>query len=153
MKKTIKSAIEAHDIPKIRSLVLEMLTKRADSRGTIETVTYAVENVPDLFEKDNGKVYPDLKTETLCETLYADLTDNFSGEKLRLFVEACVSPAPTEIKSHKSSKCAKIIGYIMMALGAAAAIVALCVPLRFLLGIGIGVVMIGSAVTYLNIRS
>ena len=45
------------------------------------------------------------------------------------------------------------IAYIIMALGAAAVIVSLCVSLKFLLGIGIGVIMLGSAVGYRGVAS
>lgn len=47
----------------------------------------------------------------------------------------------------------KIAGYVMMLLSLAAIIVALCIPITWLLGVGIAVFMIATAVTYLNIRA
>ena len=47
----------------------------------------------------------------------------------------------------------KIAGYVMMLLSLAAIIVALCIPITWLLGVGIAVFMIATAVTYLNLRA
>lgn len=47
--------------------------------------------------------------------------------------------------------CGKIINIVIMALGCAAAIVGLCVPVKFLLGLGIGVFMLGTALLYMQI--
>lgn len=45
------------------------------------------------------------------------------------------------------------VGIAIMILGCAAAIVGLCVPVKFLLGLGIGIFMLGTALTYINIRN
>ncbi len=47
----------------------------------------------------------------------------------------------------------KIAGYVMMLLSLAAIIVALCIPITWLLGAGIAVFMIATAVAYLNLRA
>lgn len=47
----------------------------------------------------------------------------------------------------------KIAGYVMMLSSLAAIIVALCIPITWLLGVGIVVFMIATAVTYLNLRA
>ena len=39
-----------------------------------------------------------------------------------------------------------------MTVSAAASIVGLCVPVRFLIGLGIGVIMLGTAIVYLSLR-
>ena len=46
----------------------------------------------------------------------------------------------------------RIVAAIIMILGCAAAIVGLCVPVKFLLGLGIGVFMLGTALLYININ-
>lgn len=56
-------------------------------------------------------------------------------------------------KTERTKKSAvKIIGYVLILMGIAAAIVGICVPVKFLIGLGIGVIMLGSAVTYLGIN-
>lgn len=52
----------------------------------------------------------------------------------------------------KASAVSRKFGYGVMAAGAAAAIVGLCVPVRLLIGLGIGVIMLGSAIVYANLR-
>ncbi len=60
-------------------------------------------------------------------------------------------PINTETpKSGKTSQ-SKIIAYILMIAGAAAAIVGLCVSLKLLMGLGIIIILLGSAVGYLAI--
>lgn len=45
-------------------------------------------------------------------------------------------------------KALRIFGFALMAAGIASAIVGICIPIRFLIGLSIGVIMLGSAVVY-----
>lgn len=53
--------------------------------------------------------------------------------------------------SKPKCNCGRVTGAVMMALGCAAAIVGICVPVNFLIGVGIGVFMLGSAWLYMNL--
>lgn len=188
MKKKLKAAVEAADVPQVRSILVDIIGHGAGDTATIEDVTEAIANTPGIFEPDDGKFYaerPEDMTETLIETLRADLDRNFSLEKVRLYTEVesikardphyfrdrekqmramaeetceglAAAPEPAEPSdqadpAERPAPAARVIGYVIMALGAAAAITALCVPVKFLLGLGIGVFLLGTAVTYMTL--
>lgn len=188
MKKKLKAAVEAADVPQVRSILVDIIGHGAGDTATIEDVTEAIANTPGIFEPDDGKFYaerPEDMTETLIETLRADLDRNFSLEKVRLYTEvesikarrphyfrdrekqmrdmaeeACealaAAPEPAEPSdqadpAERPAPVARVIGFVIMALGAAAAITALCVPVKFLLGLGIGIFLLGTAVTYMTL--
>lgn len=201
MKKKLKAAVEASDIPQVRSILIDIIEHGAGDTTTIEDVTEAISKTPGIFDADDGKFYasrPEEMTETLIESLREDLDRNFSLEKVRLFTEvesikagsphyfrdreknlasvadyACdtlsieeevedgrvtaahVSDTPHECAADAGRNAdgrkpaARIVGYAIMAAGAVAAIVGLCVPVKFLLGLGIGVFLLGTAITYM----
>lgn len=188
MKKKLKAAVEAADVPQVRSILVDIIGHGAGDTATIEDVTEAIANTPGIFEPDEGKFYaerPEDMTETLIETLRADLDRNFSLEKVRLYTEVesikardpryfrdrekqmramaeeagealAAAPEPAEPSdqadpAERPAPAARVIGYVIMALGAAAAITALCVPVKFLLGLGIGIFLLGTAVTYMTL--
>lgn len=185
MKKKLKAAVEAADVPQVRSILVDIIGHGAGDTATIEDVTEAIANTPGIFEPDDGKFYaerPEDMTETLIETLRADLDRNFSLEKVRLYTDvesikarrphyfrdrekqmrdmaeetcealaAAPEPAEPSDPAERPAPAARVIGYVIMALGAAAAITALCVPVKFLLGLGIGVFLLGTAVTYMTL--
>lgn len=188
MKKKLKAAVEAADVPQVRSILVDIIGHGAGDTATIEDVTEAIANTPGIFEPDDGKFYaerPEDMTETLIETLRTDLDRNFSLEKVRLYTEVesikarrphyfrdrekqmramaeetcealAAAPEPAEPSdqadpAERPAPAARVIGYVIMALGAAAAITALCVPVKFLLGLGIGVFLLGTAVTYMTL--
>ena len=167
MKKTLQIAIEANDLPQVRSLLIEMIRRSPGNVPALEDITETISSVPGLFEPDDGKTYaPSARdmTETLIDSLLEDLSCNFSLPKFRLYTETQAlrhadrdyysgreignAPADEYAGNRKNSGMIRRIAYIIMALGAAAVIVSLCVSLKFLLGIGIGVIMLGSAVGY-----
>lgn len=179
MKNTLKAAVEANDLPKIRETLVKIIRSKSDKSVSIDSVTEVIQTTPGLFDKDNGKFYAD-KAENLTakqlDEIADDLKSNFSLEKFRLLTEAyaILAESPdyyadkkqkatakeTVAKSDccksgkkKSVSCGKVFGAIVMALGCAAAIVGLCVPVKFLLGLGIGIFMLGTAFVYINIRS
>lgn len=57
-------------------------------------------------------------------------------------------PGAAASHSARVSKAGRITGYVLIALGLVCLIVGLCIPMRLLLGIGIGAVLVGSAVAY-----
>lgn len=161
MKNTLKKALESNNLPEIRESLIDIIRYKSDEPVSIDTVTEVIETTPGLFDKDNGKYYADSAAELTGEQLdklTEDLKSNFSLEKYRLFTEAYAILAENpgyydkKAASSGSTSPGKIFGFILMVLGCAAAIVGLCVPVKFLLGIGIGVFMIGTAVVYINIR-
>ena len=188
MKKKLKAAVEAADVPQVRSILVDIIGHGAGDTATIEDVTEAIANTPGIFEPDDGKFYaerPEDMTETLIETLRADLDRNVSLEKVRLYTEVesikardpryfrdrekqmramaeeagealAAAPEPAEPSdqadpAERPAPATRVIGYVIMALGAAAAITALCVPVKFLLGLGIGIFLLGTAVTYMTL--
>lgn len=76
-------------------------------------------------------------------------------------IEPVIDSEPAEMKNNdeedygenteSTGKSGKKIGAVIMAIGCAAAIVGLCVPVKFLLGLGIGVFMLGTAFVYMSI--
>ncbi len=179
MKKKLKAAVEAADVPQVRSILVDIIGHGAGDTATIEDVTEAIANTPGIFEPDDGKFYaerPEDMTETLIETLRADLDRNFSLEKVRLYTEVesikardpryfrdrekqmramaeeagealAAAPEPAEPSdqadpAERPAPAARVIGYVIMAL---------CVPVKFLLGLGIGIFLLGTAVTYMTL--
>lgn len=231
MKRKLQSAIDAADIPMIRATLVEMIDSGYNHSDVLNDIAGALAANPDIFVKDDGRHYADSPadmTETLINSLRADLPGNFSVEKFSLLAEsrllthndphyfsrresetveviedadgeidvtstlvdnrttaAHATTLPTSDASDTDIEAADVsdatsllnragsatdsgtkggnavikprkrrgrflrtIGFSLMALGAAAAIVALCVPISFLLGVGIGVIMLGIALAY-----
>lgn len=167
MKNKISKAIQANDIPQVRTLLIEMMSSHAGHTRTILEISETIASTPGIFDPDDGKKYPaphELSEEHL-RILSEDLRQNFSLPKFRLFTEVharivrdpafALKPTAREteeaaIESNKRrhSRPLRMAGYILMALGIVASIVAICIPVRFLIGLGIGVLMLGLAVTY-----
>lgn len=57
MKDTIKQAVKSGDIPQIREILIDSMTRRAGSVAALNDITEAIETVPGLFVKDDGKFY------------------------------------------------------------------------------------------------
>lgn len=168
MKEKLNKAIEANDIVLVKEIVIDAVTNHAGRRETLELVAVAVEKAPHIFVEDDGEKFPaDSKywTETLKLNLREKLKNNFSREKLKLFTEISsdITTHPEKERSEygevvprqkgkSQNKVGKIIGYSVMCVGIVAAIVGLCIPLRLLLGLGIGVFMIGSGITYTALK-
>ena len=216
MKKKLQSALEAADIPAVRTILIEMIDTGYNRTNTLQDITSTLPATPGLFEPDDGKTYAPTAaqmTETLIESLREDLSRNFSLHKFRLFTEArllthgdphyfanrerevteliedpagemeireeiidnritsanvttpgqdcgdvwqtegCCDVAdtasPSDSQPHRAgNKALRVVGLILMLAGAAAAITALCVPVTFLLGVGIGIILLGIALTY-----
>lgn len=177
MKNKIQKAVEANDIPKIRLLLIELMATRAGKTDVLMEISETISSVPGLFEKDNGKTYPsasDITPEGL-EKLRLDLADNFSLPKYRLFTETNARmqrdpnfelqpetppeetlegllTEPEKTKETKPrNKPLQLVGFILIILGAVTSIVGLCVPVRFMIGLGIGVILLGAATAYASL--
>lgn len=212
MRKALQKAIDAHDITGIRMILIDMASKPAGGISSINDITETIIDVPDLFEKDDGREYapsPREMTEDLITSLRDDLYENFSLEKFRLLTEVreiertnpkyfknrtrtvkteeFYPDGTLEITEHivgddivtaevvemeaagepeQESKASgtvaataaryrqfsQLFGYVIILLGVAAAIVGICVPVYFLIGVGIGVMMLGSALVYVMLE-
>lgn len=181
MENAFKEALESNNLPRVRELLIETIRTESGRTAQIETVTEVLETTPGLFDEDNGKRYADSPAEMtpeLTAQLITDLKSNFSLEKFKLLtevyalrvgetpmeqgVEAALesdSPATDEVRNEREAdskprcSCAKTVAAVIMILGCAAAIVGLCVPVKFLLGLGIGVFMLGTALLYVNLSN
>lgn len=176
MENTFKEALEAKDLPKVRELLIEAVTRDPGQTVSIDSVREVLESTPGLFVEDDGRRYaesPDRMTPELTRKLIKDLKNNFSLEKFSLLTETAalhgvgenreadneeeIVKSDSNTASDKASKprcsCAKTTAIIMMILGCAAAIVGLCIPVKFLLGLGIGVFMVGSFFLYSTLKN
>lgn len=90
MRAKFTKTVESNDLFGVRqALADEMLI---DPRGNSfkEMLAYAEEQLPDLYETDNGTVHTQDESEWTKDLLYNlkyDLSKNFSREKLTLFVK------------------------------------------------------------------
>lgn len=178
MRKKIQQALEANDIPQVREILIEAITSRAGNARTLTDIAETIESTPGLFEPDDGCIYPKAHdmTESLIETLKNDIRANFSLPKYRLLTEVSAriardpsfklkkepvvtdeaifiagAPVETEVGLPKRHHTARTLGYILILAGLAAAITAICIPLHFLIGVGIGVMMLGIVLVYLSL--
>lgn len=180
------------DRRQVRKLLIEAISRGGSA--DIEVITYAIESTPDLFDRDDGKVYPEASemTPPHVAALREDLKENFSIPKLQLLTdlyglinadmeptapgtraprasetsadESADSSALSESEHrdmedygprepHSGSKAGRVVGYLLILLGVAAVVVGVSVPVNFLIGVGIGVIMLGAAVVYMSIKS
>ena len=90
MKKKLENAVKSGNVEQVRALLIELLDKAAGKKETIESVTYAVSNMDNLFDADDGTVYelkPEAYTEAFADSVRNDLKRNFSSKKLHLYTE------------------------------------------------------------------
>lgn len=90
MKKKLQEAIEANDIPAVRSILTAMATAKGSSVSSLEDMAEAIARTKDLFDHDDGKIYAESAkelTETEIEALREDIVHNFSIAKFKLLVE------------------------------------------------------------------
>lgn len=179
MKSKIRAAAEAKDITKVRELLIELMSTHAGDTKVLMEISETISTVPGVFDEDDGKPYPAAHeiTRNGLRELADDLKKNFSLPKYRLFTEvhARIKRDP-DFKIHKEenvatlradgivseqadtettaspkagSKVTRIVGYVLMILGVATAVVGICVPVGFMIGLGVGVIMLGLAITYM----
>lgn len=197
MNDTLRKAVAAHDVPEVRAEIIRLITDSAGNRNSLESVAYAIERLPDLFDEDNGSMKGTTVADNspvLRETMHTELERNFSREKLSLYADLCVAavmdhrehcpeagangeaeaeayevdaietsmveadnaedikgpsaPEPPVENRRKGS----LAGWIILGIGVILSIVGLCVSFKLLMGIGIGVLMVGSMTLYLEIQ-
>ena len=168
-RKQLEEALKAKDKMRVRAIVMEALEYHAGKREALEVVAFALDSDVELFEPEDGRLRrlpreqwgPEYERE-----VREGLKENFSFPALQTYADIVTEMAanpemgasPQEEEASDSGRAIrkpnplKVVGYIIMLLGVAAAIVAVCIPLRFLIGLGIGVFMLGSVVTYLAIK-
>lgn len=171
MKDSLKKALETSDLPSLRRQLVDIITAHPHRTSTIEDVTQVLGNTDHIFEPDNGRHYPAVSemTETLMTELRDDLMTNFSLTKFRLYAEALdagvrpmakrhrkeadtASETPTDSNQTPRATIGLTLGWIVLILGLITTIVGICVPVRFMIGLGIGIFMLGTAVAYLNVE-
>lgn len=96
MKSKLDKAIANKDIETARAIVIELLEKHPDKRSTLDAITDLVRRFPEVFVEDENdmrdierKDYSPARKNRLRERL----EENFSREKLSLFVDMSVSMA------------------------------------------------------------
>ncbi|MDE6409659.1 MAG: hypothetical protein K2K81_05375 [Muribaculaceae bacterium] len=96
MKTKLQKAIEKKDIEGARALVIELIEKHPDKRSSLDAVTMLVRNFPEVFEEDENDMR-DIERKDYSQAIKSRLTDrlkeNFSREKLSIFVDMAVSMA------------------------------------------------------------
>lgn len=93
MKTKLRKAIEASDTVAVKNIVIELLDNHADRRDTLVAISDVVAHYPEVFEEDDRTIltlerkdYSHLVKVNLREKL----RENFSREKLGIFVDLCV---------------------------------------------------------------
>ena len=178
MKPKFKRAVDADDIIDVRLFLSNELM--LDPRGhTFEEMkSYAEENLNDLYEPDNGKVYPTDSDEWTKDTLFEiknDLDSNFSKQRLETYEKvakhvlkdkAIDLEANENVKSYEnqyeesyndyqsSTKSRRtrnnnIYGGIAVA-GLAASIVGICVSRALITSLGVGGLVVGGLLYLTN---
>lgn len=134
----------------IQSLINDLKSNFSLEKFSLLTEVYAIkaEN-PDFFDKkgNSDSDVPDEIDIVIEERIVTDIPVDKEEKNTQ-----SVEDDPYEGYVKPVDKGGRKLGAIIMALGFAAAIVGLCVPVRFLIGLGIGVFMLGTALYYVNMR-
>lgn len=96
MKTKLQKAIEKKDIEGARALVIEMIESHPDKRATLDSVTELVRKFPEVFETDDLGLRDIQRKDysiPVKNRVKERLSENFSREKLSLFVDMAVSMA------------------------------------------------------------
>ncbi len=96
MKSKLQKAIEKKDIEGARAIVIELIDKHPDRRSSLDAVTMLVRTFPEVFEEDENDMR-DIQRKDYSQAIKARLEErlkeNFSREKLSIFVDMAVSMA------------------------------------------------------------
>ena len=96
MKSKLQKAIKNKDKETTKALIIELIDQHPDKRSSLEAVTDLVRNFPEIFEED-GNDMRDIQRKdyspAIKSRLRERLEENFSREKLSLFVDMAVSMA------------------------------------------------------------
>ena len=134
-RKKIEKALQAGETAAVRRELLDIARNHADAAAAC-----VAEDGADVCAETESPA------ESVSEFIDAAAPDMHLSEKI---------PADDQWSHPERRKLSgvKIAGYVMMLLSLAAIIVALCIPITWLLGVGIAVFMIAAAVVYLNLRA
>lgn len=96
MKTKLQKAIAAKDKEAARSIVIEIIDSKPDRRNTLDAVTELVRKFPEVFENDDNDMRDIQRKDyspAVKERVKERLAENFSREKLSIFVDMAVSMA------------------------------------------------------------
>ncbi|MDE6717468.1 MAG: hypothetical protein K2J70_04665 [Muribaculaceae bacterium] len=96
MKSKLQKAIEAKDKESAKEIVIAMIDGKSDKRSTLDAVTELVRKFPEIFDNDENDMRDIQRKDyspAVKERLRERLTQNFSREKLSIFVDMAVSMA------------------------------------------------------------
>ncbi len=105
MIKKMEQAVKAGDSEAARALIVQELWEHPGRPATLDMVTYAMENMPDLFDEEVGTLVIEEREnwdEEYRESLAGSLAGNFSRDRLKLFTEVSAALV-TEKTSHAES--------------------------------------------------
>ena len=96
MKSKLQKAIENQDKESARTLVIELIENHPDKRSSLDAVTTLVRNFPEVFDEDENDMRNIERKDyspAIKNRLRDRLKENFSREKLSIYVDMAVSMA------------------------------------------------------------
>ncbi len=96
MKTKLQKAITAKDKDKAREIVIDIIDFKSDKRSTLDAVTELVRSFPEVFDNDDNDMRDIERKDyspAIRQRVRERLQQNFSREKLSLFVDMSVSMA------------------------------------------------------------
>lgn len=96
MKTKLQKAIKNKDKEAAKKIVIEILDNKADKRASLDAVAELVRNFPEIFDEDDNDMRDIQRKDysmAVKERLRERLQENFSREKLSIFVDMAVSMA------------------------------------------------------------
>ena len=96
MKTKLQKAIDKKDKEAAKAIVIQILDSKPDKRNSLDAVTELVRKFPEIFDEDDNDMR-DLQRKdyspAIKERLRERLNENFSREKLSIYVDMAVSMA------------------------------------------------------------
>lgn len=96
MKTKLQKAIAAKDKETAKALVIEIIESKPDRRTTLDAVTELVRKFPEIFDNDDNDMRDIQRKDyspAIKERVKERLSENFSREKLSVFVDMAISMA------------------------------------------------------------
>lgn len=125
----------------IEELREDLATNFSLSKYRLYTEVQALKNSNPKYYKDRQEVCGPIRDEVAVEAIEETGPDAGYDEM-----------AEKEIRQYRRTVIGRSIGLAVLILGLVASIVGICVPVRFMIGFGIGVLMLGATVMYTAIN-
>lgn len=96
MKTKLQKAIDKKDKEAAKAIVIEILDSKPDKRTSLDAVTELVRKFPEIFDEDDNDMRDIQRKDyslAIKERLRERLSENFSREKLSIYVDMAVSMA------------------------------------------------------------